>query len=166
MLKLKKCRWGEQNIGFLGYRVGKDGLKPDPGKIEKIRDIKIPTTVREVRAVLGLFSYYRKFVEGFSKIAKLLNELLKKENGFKWEERQQKAFEELKERLIKHPILEYPNFEKEFILITDASGEGLGAVLSQLNDQGKEVVIAYGSRSLKPAEKNYVITEQECLAII
>jgi len=162
----EKCKWGEQNIGFLGHRVGKDGLKPDPGKIEKIRDIKIPTTVREVRAVLGLFSYYRKFVEGFSKIAKPLNELLKKESEFKWGERQQKAFEELKERLIKHPILEYPNFEKEFILITDASGEGLGAVLSQLNDQGKEAVIAYGSKSLKPAEKNYVVTEQECLAIV
>ena len=92
--------------------VGKDGLKPDPGKIEKIRDIKIPMTVREVRAVLGLFSYYRKFVEGFSKIAKPLNELLKKENIFKWEEGQQKAFEELKERLIKHPILEYLNLKK------------------------------------------------------
>ena len=63
--------------------------------------------------MLGLFSYYRKFVEGFSKIAKPLNELLKKENRSKWEEKQQKAFEELKERLIKYPILEYPNFDKD-----------------------------------------------------
>ena len=115
---------------------------------------------------MGLFSYYRRFVKGFSKIAKPLHELLKKEKGFEWGEKQQKAFEELKKKLIEYPILSYPNYEKEFILITDASGEGLGAVLSQYNDEGKETVIAYASRGLKPAEKNYPITEQECLAIV
>ena len=166
MLKLKKCKWCEQNIEFLGHVVGSNGLKPNPGKIEKIKDMKRPTKVKEVRAVLGLFSYYRRFVKGFSKIAKPLHELLKKEKGFEWGEKQQKAFEELKKKLIEYPILSYPNYEKEFILITDASGEGLGAVLSQYNDEGKETVIAYASRGLKPAEKNYPITEQECLAIV
>ena len=166
MLKLVKCKWGEQNIEFLGHVVGKDGLKPDPGKIDKIKNLKIPTTQKEIRSILGLCGYYRKFVKGFSKIAKPLNELLQKGKQFEWTERQQKAFEELKEKLIQYPILAYPDYEKEFILITDASGIGLGAVLSQLNDEGKEVVIAYASRSLNPAEKKYVVTDWECLAIM
>jgi len=166
MLKLVKCKWGEQNIEFLGHVVGKDGLKPDPGKIEKIKNLKVPTTQKEVRSILGLCGYYRRFVKGFSKIAKPLNELLQKGKPFEWTDRQQKAFEELKEKLIQYPILAYPDYEKEFILMTDASGIGLGAVLSQLNDKGKEVVIAYASRSLNPAEKKYAITDQECLAIM
>ena len=119
-----------------------------------------------MRSFLGLCSYYRRFIKGFSKIAKPLNELLKKNKRFEWKERQQKAFEKLKEKLIEHPILTYPDYKKGFILITDASGEGLGAVLAQLNEEGKETVVAYASRSLKEAEKNYPITEQECLAIV
>src|SRR6266511_941893 len=166
MLKLSKCKWGERNIEFLGHVVGNDGLKPDPRKIDKIKNLPIPTTQKGVRSVLGLCGYYRKFVKGFSKIAKPLNELLKKGKQFEWTESQQKAFEELKEKLIQYPILSYPDYEKEFILITDASGRGLGAVLSQLNDEGKEIVIAYASRSLVQAEKNYPITDQECLAIM
>jgi len=166
MLKLSKCKWGERNIEFLGHVVGNDGLKPDPGKIDKIKNLPIPTTQKGVRSVLGLCGYYRKFVRGFSKIAKPLNELLKKVKQFEWTESQQKAFEELKEKLIQYPILSYPDYEKEFILITDASGRGLGAVLSQLNGDGKEIVIAYASRSLVQAEKNYPITDQECLAIM
>src|SRR6266498_463771 len=166
MLKLSKCKWGERNIEFLGHVVGNDGLKPDPRKIDKIKNLPIPTTQKGVRSVLGLCGYYRKFVRGFSKIAKPLNELLKKGKQFEWTESQQKAFEELKEKLIQYPILSYPDYEKEFILITDASGRGLGAVLSQLNDDGKKVVIAYASRSLVQAEKNYPITDQECLAIM
>ena len=166
MLKLSKCKWGERNIEFLGHVVGNDGLKPDPRKIDKIKNLPIPTTQKGVRSVLGLCGYYRKFVKGFSKIAKPLNELLKKGKQFEWTESQQKAFEELKEKLIQYPILSYPDYEKEFILITDASGRGLGAVLSQLNGDGKEIVIAYASRSLVQAEKNYPITDQECLAIM
>ena len=159
MLKLKKCKWCETDIEFLGHVVGQGGLRPDPSKIEKIKDLKIPTNVKGVRSVLGLCSYYRRFIKGFSKIAKPLNELLQKNRKFVWTEAQQKAFETLKTKLIEQPILAYPDFNKEFMLITDASGEGLGAVLSQLNDNGKETVIAYASRSLTPAEKNYPITE-------
>src|ERR1043165_5449033 len=167
MLKLKKCKWCEQNIEFLGHIVGRDGLKPDPAKIEKIKNIREPRDITGIRSFLGLCSYYRKFIKGFSKIAKPLNELLKKENrDFKWTEKQQKAFDMLKEKLMNHPVLEYPNYEKEFILITDASGNGLGAVLTQLDENKRERVIAYASKSLLPAEKNYTITELECLAIV
>jgi len=166
MLKLKKCKWCETDIEFLGHIVGQGGIRPDPAKIEKIKNLKQPINVKGVRSVLGLCSYYRRFIKGFSKIAKPMNELLQKDKKFEWTEKQQEAFETLKSKLIEQPILAYPDFTKEFILITDASGMGLGAVLSQLNDKNKETVIAYASRSLTPAEKNYPITEQECLAIV
>ena len=92
--------------------------------------------------------------------------LLKKDIPFVWNEKQQRAFEYLKDRLIQAPILEYPDFERPFIIYTDASGTGLGAVLSQIHEDGKEHVISYMSRSLNKAEANYSITDQECLAVI
>ena len=92
--------------------------------------------------------------------------LLKKEAPFEWTNRQQQAFDLLKEHLMRAPILQYPDFEKPFILYTDASGTGLGAVLSQKDEKNRERVIAYASRSLNKAERNYGITDQECLAIV
>ena len=83
MIKLKKCKFCESNIEFLGHVVGRDGVKPDPGKIEKIKNLKRPTNLTTLRGVLGLFSYYRKFVKNFTRIAKPMNELLKKDNEFK-----------------------------------------------------------------------------------
>ena len=85
---MKKCKFCEPNIEFLGYVVGRDGLKPDPEKVKKIRELKTPTDISSLRSVLGLFSYYRKFIENFSRIAKPMNELLKKSSKFKWEEKQ------------------------------------------------------------------------------
>ncbi|GBC33499.2 1-phosphatidylinositol 4,5-bisphosphate phosphodiesterase-like [Rhizophagus irregularis DAOM 181602=DAOM 197198] len=165
-IKLKKCRFLERNIEFLGHIVGNDGLRPDDKKIEKIKEMKAPTTVKEVRSFLGLCSYYRKFVKNFSKIARPISDLRKKGIPFIWGREQQEAFEKLKEKLIQYPILRHPDWKKEFLLITDASGKGLGAVLSQKDEKGKEVVIAYASRSLLPAEENYPITELECLGIV
>jgi hypothetical protein len=165
MIKLKKCKFCMPNIEFLGHVVGRDGLQPDPTKIEKMENLERPTDLRTLRGVLGLFSYYRKFVKDFSSIAKPMTELLKKEVEFIWEEKQQKAFNELKRRLTIAPILGYPDYNKPFILFTDASGKGLGAVLSQ-NQDNKEIVIAYASRSLNKAEQNYPITEQEALAVV
>ncbi|GBC40100.1 1-phosphatidylinositol 4,5-bisphosphate phosphodiesterase-like [Rhizophagus irregularis DAOM 181602=DAOM 197198] len=161
-----KCRFLERNIEFLGHIVGNDGLRPDDKKIEKIKEMKAPTTVKEVRSFLGLCSYYRKFVKNFSKIARPISDLRKKGVPFIWGKEQQEAFEKLKEKLIQYPILRHPDWKKEFLLITDASGKGLGAVLSQKDEKGKEVVIAYASRSLLPAEENYPITELECLGIV
>src|SRR2546430_6870432 len=112
MIKLKKCKFCESNIEFLGHVVGRDGVKPDPGKIEKIKNLKRPTNLTTLRGVLGLFSYYRKFVKNFTRIAKPMNELLKKDNEFKWTEKQQEAFETLKRKLIEYPILGYPDYEK------------------------------------------------------
>ena len=145
--------------------MGKDGVKPDPEKIEKIRNYPIPKNIRDLRGVLGLFSYYQRFIKDFSKEADPLYELLKKDINYNWTEDQQKAFEKLKEKLITAPIVQYPDFDRSFFLFTDASTTGLGAVLAQ-KDGKLEHVIAYASRTLSPAEKNYATTELECLAII
>jgi hypothetical protein len=165
-IKLKKCYFCFPNIHFLGHVVGREGIRPDPVKIEKIRNFPIPTNLTQLRSALGLFSYYRKFIKDFSKIAKPMLLLLKKETPFQWTDKQQRAFDYLKERLIQAPILTYPDFEQPFIIHTDASGTGLGAVLSQIREDGKEHVVAYASRSLNKAECNYPITDQECLAIV
>ena len=153
MIKLKKCYFCLPNIAFLGHIVGRNGIQPDPSKIEKVKNFPIPTDVSSLRSALGLFSYYRKFVKDFSRIAKPLNQLLKKDIPFEWAEKQQNAFDRLKDRLQTSPILRYPDFEKPFIVYTDASGTGLGAVLSQVDDEEKEYVIAYASRSLNKAEQ-------------
>ena len=115
---------------------------------------------------MGLFSYYRKFIKDFACIARPLNNLLKKDILYKWITKQQVAFDRLKERLIQAPVLTYSDFERPFVLYTDASGTGLGAVLAQRQDDGLEHVIAYASRSLNRAERNYAVTNQECLAIV
>ena len=113
-----------------------------------------------------MFSYYREFVKEFSQIAKPITTLLKKDVPYTWTNDQQNSFDKLKEKLITSPILQYPDFTKEFILYTDAFGVGLGAVLSQLDEDKNEHVIAYASKSMNKAEQNYPITDQECLAVV
>jgi hypothetical protein len=165
-IKISKCHFCLPNIHFLGHVVGRDGVRPDPEKIEKVKNYPEPKDLTKLRAALGLFSYYRKFVKDFSKIARPLYALLKKDVHFCWKKEQQEAFDYLKEALTKAPILGYPDFTEPFIIFTDASKIGLGAILSQRKKDGKEYVIAYASRSLNQAEKNYSVTEQECLAVI
>jgi hypothetical protein len=137
VIKLKKCEFGKRNIEFLGYIVEKDGLQPEVKKVEKIKNMKRPENVTEVRSFVQLCSYYRKFIKDFSKIAKPLNNLVKKDSKFEWKKEQQEAFDILRTKLMEKLILEYPDFEKEFILITDVSGIGLGAVLVQKNKDNK-----------------------------
>ncbi|GBB94650.1 hypothetical protein RclHR1_23990004 [Rhizophagus clarus] len=165
-IKLKKCYFCYPNIYFLGHVVGRDGIQVDPEKIEKVKNFPIPQNLRQLRAALGLFSYYRKFIKDFSKIVRPMNELLKKNVLFEWDQKKQNAFERLKECLMKVPILSYPDFNRSFIIYMDASGTSLGTVLSQLQEDGKEHVIAYASRSMNKAEMNYAITDQECFAVV
>jgi hypothetical protein len=165
-LSLEKCHFCFQEIKFLGYIVGKDGIKVDMEKIEKVQKFPRPGNVSELRSFVGLASYFRRFVKDFSKIVKPLTELFQKDKNYEWKERQEKSFEELKRKLTEAPILIYPDFDKIFTLYTDASGYALGCVLSQEDKDGKERVVAYASRSLTKAEQNYATTEKECLAVI
>ena len=143
-IRLDKCEFCKQELKFLGHVIGKDGIKTDEEKIKKVKEFPRPRNKKEIKSFLGLASYYRKFISGFSKIAKPLTELTEgykkkktipevieevKEIEIKWGEAQEKSFNELKKRLTETPILIYPNFDKEFRLYTDASKYALGAVL-------------------------------------
>ncbi|XP_029967090.1 LOW QUALITY PROTEIN: uncharacterized protein LOC115402705 [Salarias fasciatus] len=163
-LKLRpdKCKLLQREVKFLGHVVNQAGVMPDPDKITAVTEWPIPTSVREVRAFLGLAGYYRRFVKGFAKIARPLNNLLtgipKNDKrsctkSIDWTPECQTAFDQLKEVLTQAPVLAYADYTKPFSLYTDASYSGLGAVLAQTQN-GKERVIAYASRSLHPAERN------------
>ncbi len=132
-------------------------------KVEAIARIPRPTDVSRVRAFMGLTNYYRKYVKGFSAMAKPLNMLLKLDQEWQWGDEQERAFVELKARLVAAPILRRPIRGRPFQLHTDWNMLGLGVVLTQCDDEGKEFVVAYASRSNNAAELRYSSYEGECL---
>ncbi len=164
-LKPKKCNFFRPSVLYLGHIVSEEGVSCDPGKIQAVKNWPVPTTVTEVRSFMGLASYYRSFCPDFATIAKPLHRLTEKGREFVWTTECQSAFDTLKQRLISAPVLAYPDFKLPFILDTDASATGIGAVLSQLQD-GQERVIAYASRSLSKQERNYCVTRRELLAVV
>ena len=166
-LKPKKCLFLREEVPYLGHLISAQGIRPDPSKTEKVKMFPTPCDVTAVRQFIGLTSYYRRFVPNFSNIASPLRALTKKNAVFKWSSECQSAFERMKQMLTTAPILAYPKFgpDAEFVLETDASGIGLGAVLSQQPD-GMLHPIAYASRSLDSSERNYGITELETLAVV
>lgn len=161
----QKCSLFQKQVKFLGHLVSKDGIATDPEKINCVKNWPQLKSVHDVRSFLGTCSYYRRYISKFSDIARPLNKLTEKHAKFEWNEECQTAFETLKEKLTQAPVLAYPNMEKPFILDTDASGYGLGAVLSQIVD-GIEKPIAFFSRSLNKHERNYCVTRRELLAVI
>ena len=163
-LKPSKCQWVRTEVKYLGHLIDENGIRPDPAKCQAVESFPLPT---DVRAFLGLASYYRRFIKDFADIAKPLMELTKKIGNpkFEWSDIAQNAFSSLKARLINSPILSCPDFKSPFILQTDASNSGLGVALAQEKD-GKEVVIAYASRQLKDSERKYATIQKECLAIV
>ena len=128
--------------------------------------MKRPSNKRDIQVFLGMIGYYRRFIPLFSVTAQPLFNLLKQDIPSTWAPDCKKAFVELKSKMIEHPILVFTNFEKEFIVQTDTSLYAVGAVLSQLDNKGNEHPIAYCSRTLSAQERNYTVTEKECLAVI
>ena len=165
-LNIDKCTFWMHQLPFLGHLISARGIAPDPQKVEAVQRIQPPKNLTALRSFLGLVGYYRQFILNFSSIARPLNSLLQKDEPYRWRDEQQKAFEELKSRLITAPILAYPNFKQTFILATDASYNGFGATLSQLDRNRKEHPIAYASKSLRKEEMNYAATELECAAVV
>ena len=159
--KFIKCQFWLDRVAFLGHVVSAEGISIDPQKIEAIVDWKPPTNVTEVRSFLGLAGYYRKFVEGFSKIATPLTKLTRKEEKFIWSEACQNSFDELKQRLTTAPVLTLPSGSEGFTVYCDASRQGLGCVLMQ-----HDRVIAYASRQLKKHEVNYPTHDLELAAVV
>ena len=164
-LKAKKCHMFQEEVAFLGHIVSADGVRCDPAKVSAVRNWEVPKTVSELRSFLGLASYYRRFIEGFSSIAGPLHELLNKNKVFQWSEECQNAFGILKDKLTSAPVLAYPRGGGNFILDTDCSGFGMGAVLSEIQD-GEEKVIAYASHALNKSQRKYCTTYRELLAAV
>ena len=167
-LKPKKCGLLRCEVNFLGHIVSTEGVRLDPSKTTRIETYPRPTTVTEVRCFLGLASYYRRFVAGFATLAAPLHALTKKNVAFEWTDATEDSFVQLRSALTTAPVLAYPRFGPgyTFILETDASTVGLGAVLSQVQEDGMVHPIAYASRAVDKHERIYGISELETLGLI
>eukprot|EP00253_Pinus_taeda_P011652 PITA_11652 len=159
--KFSKCDFFKEEIQYLGHVITKEGIAVDPEKIKAIMDWPVPKDVTDVRSFMGLAGYYRRFVEGFSKVAFPITSLQKKGKSFQWTPNCQKSFEQLKHLLTTAPILCIADPNKDYVVCTDASKEGLGGVLMQ---EGR--VIAYESRKLKEHEQRYSAYDLELAAVI
>ena len=130
-VRLHKCTFAGSEVPYLGHIISREGIKADPAKIAVVRNYPVPTTVKEVRQFIGVASYYRRFIRNFAPIAALLHKLTNKYARFVWSLQCQEAFNSLRQSLISAPILCYPDFSLLFIVYTDASDVGVGAVLAQ-----------------------------------
>ena len=165
-LKPSKCKLARCEVEFLGYVVSKGGIATNPNKVTAVSGFPVPKDLKALRAFLGLLSYYRRFIPRFSATAQPLYGLTRKDTPFSWTTACDKAFNDLKSQLTKAPVLAYPQFGREFLLETDASGVGLGAVLSQTQEDQTIRPIAFASRTLQPHERNYGISELEALGVV
>ena len=163
----KKCVWGVAEIEYLGYMVGRGKVSIPQLRVKALREYKRPMTKKDLKSYLGMLGYYRRFIPGFSSIALPLTEAtsLKSPNQIRWTQSMESAFNTLRDTLCDHTQLTIPSPEDCFLLATDASGKGIGAVLS-VTRSGAHLPVAYFSRKLTGAEHNYAITELECLALV
>ena len=168
-VKLAKCVFASPQVTYLGHCINQHvhGVSPDSAKVEAVKNISSPTNLKQLCSFLGLTGYYRRFIPQYATIAQPLTKLTSREccNKFEWSAKCQTAFQTLKNLLCSAPILRYPDFDREFILQTDSSDVGLGAVLSQIDEYGREHVVAYASKTLSAREINYSTTEKEAFAI-
>ncbi|GJT54965.1 putative reverse transcriptase domain-containing protein [Tanacetum coccineum] len=159
--KFSKCEFWIPKVQFLGHVIDSQGIHLDPTKIKSIKDWESPKTPTEICQFLGLAGYYRRFIKGFSKIAKSMTKLTQKGVKFDWGNKQEVAFQLLKQKLCSAPILALPEGSKDFVVYCDASHKGLGVVLMQ-----REKVISYASRQLKIHEKNYTTHDLELGSVV
>ena len=164
--KPSKCVFGAEFVEFLGHYIGRDWITVNEENLEKIRTARRPTTKKEVRSFLGLANYYRVHIPTFAAVAAPLTDLTCKgqPNNIRWGQAQEKAFSNLRDSLLKRPILKFPDYSKPFILRTNASNCGLGAALMQQHDE-KLYSVGYASKKLAPAETKYLTLGKECFGI-
>ena len=162
-----KCEFGQEQLLYLGHLVTREGILPDPANVLPIMNAVPPMTVTAVQSFLGMTNYYADFIQWHAAIAAPLYELVRKSTTFEWDERRQAAFDALKGALTSPPVLRRPDPSQPYLLHTDWSPIAIGAVLSQISpEDGEEHPIAFGSRLLHGAERNYSATEGECLAVV
>ncbi|KAK1660763.1 hypothetical protein QYE76_048922 [Lolium multiflorum] len=159
--KFSKCEFWLDQVEFLGHVISKDGIAVNPSKVASVLDWEAPKNVKEIRGFLGMAGYYRRFIEGFAKIAGPMTKLLRKNTPFVWSDECEKSFQTLKEKLTTAPVLAVPEDGKDYTVYCDASKHGLGCVLMQ-----DRKVISYGSRQLRPHEVNYPTHDLELAAVV
>ena len=164
-LKLEpdKCEFLRKEVYFLGYKVMAECAVMDERKTATIKHYPVPTNTKQLKAFLGLAEFYRKFVPWFSLIASPLHKLTGKNAPYVWGKEQAEVFQTLKDILCSEPLLQYPDFKKGFIVTCDASSTGIGSVSSQ-GPLGHDLPVAYVSRVLTKAERNYSTVERELIA--
>jgi len=165
-MKPEKCVWKVREVGFLGVIIGEDRVRMEKEKVQGVIKWPVLRNVKNVQKVLGLANYYRQFVKDFAKIAKPLYEMMRREMKWSWGERQQRAFEELKERFTTEPVLVIPDLDKEMRVEADALDFVIGGVLLIKCEDEKWRLVIYISKLLSEAERNYKIHNKEILAII
>ncbi|CAI7871274.1 unnamed protein product [Closterium sp. NIES-53] len=163
--KGSKCEFFKQELEFWGHVISRDGIKINPKKIKTIQEWKAPTNVTEIQSFLGIVNYVRRFMPNMARITSPLTDLLHKDRNFVWGEEAEAAFQELKQLLVSPPVLHIADPSRPFEVITDASDFAIGAVLLQDFGNGLQL-IAYESRKLQAAKRNYPIHDKEMLAII
>ena len=165
-VKLEKCKWKVREVDFLGVVIGSEGIKMEKEKVKGVLEWLTPKCIKDVQKFLGLANYYCQFIEGFAMVARPLHDLVKKDKKWDWTEREEKAFEELKERFTKEPVLAAPDIDKKMRMEVDASDYATGGVLSMECEDGLWRPVAFLSKSLNETERNYEIHDKEMLAII
>lgn len=162
-----KCLLGYESVEFLGHNIGHGRITPQDNTVQRILDFPTPATKKQLRSFLGLIGWYQRFLPHYSSITVPLTNLFQKgqPNKLVWEWKQTDAFDELKRRIISKPVLRSPDFNRPFLVHTDASAHAVGAALLQDFEDGT-FPIAYASRKLQPRETRYSVCERECLAII
>ncbi len=161
-----KCEFLRTELEFLGHHISRDGIHPQQKKIQGIQEIPVPTNVKEVRAFLGATGYYRRFYSHYSQTAKPLFHLTRKNATFEWTEAHQQAFQELKNQLLKPPVLVHPDYDKPFTLWVDASNTGVGGVLTQIDAEGFYKPIHFFSQKLTDGQQKWSTYEREMFAAL
>ena len=161
-----KCQFFRSKVSVLGFVISADGIAPDPRNLEKVREWPTPESETDVRSFVGLANYYRCHIPRFAKIAEPLTDLLAKDRPFQWEQPQQEAFDKLKQLLLEGTACAFPDFEKEFILKTDASDTTVGAVLSQRDERNHDLMVACASQKLNAGEKRWCTYDKEFWGVV
>ena len=166
-INVEKSKFCQREIKYLGYRVGNGSLKTDPDKVDAIRNFPLPKSPKQVRRFIGMANWYRQFIHNFSELSAPITDCLRKsKTPFALTREAEEAFKLLKEALCSAPVLSEPDFSREFIIQCDASRVGVGGVLYQVDDNGKERPISFVSQKLNKHQQNYTVTEIECLAVV
>ena len=165
-VKPEKCRWKVKEVEFLGVVIGPEGIKMEKEKVKEVLEWPTPKCVKDVQKFLGLANYYHRFIEGFTSVARLLHDTVKKDKKWEWTERQEKAFKELKKRFTEEPVLAAPDIDKKMRMEVDALDYAIGGVLLMECEDGLWRPVAFLSKLLNETERNYEIHDKEMLAII